>query len=54
MCLPFPRSMDQGIAQKKELIDLDEMQGNIRRLKEELAVVEAQMEKYLKEIGLSG
>ena len=48
--LNIPRYVDTF--EEEELIDLDEVQGNIRRIKEELAVVEAQMEKYLKEIGL--
>ena len=49
--LNIPRYVDTF--EEEELIDLDEVQGNIKRLKEELAVVEAQMEQYLREIGLS-
>ncbi len=48
--LNIPRYVDTFEAE--ELIDIDEVQGNIKRIKEELATVEAQMEKYLKEIGL--
>ena len=48
--LNIPRYVDTFEAE--ELIDIEEVQGNIKRLKEELAIVEAQMDKYLKEIGL--
>jgi type I restriction enzyme M protein len=48
--LNIPRYVDTFEAE--EVIDIDEVQGNIKRIKEELATVEAQMEKYLKEIGL--
>ena len=48
--LNIPRYVDTFEAE--ELIDIDEVQGNIKRIKEELSVVEAQMAKYLKEIGL--
>ena len=48
--LNIPRYVDTFEAE--ELIDIDEVQGNIKRIKEKLAVVEAQMDKYLKEIGL--
>ena len=48
--LNIPRYVDTFEAE--ELIDIEEVQGNIKRIKEELSVVEAQMEKYLKEIGL--
>ena len=50
--LNIPRYVDTF--EEEELIDLDEVQGTIKRIKKELAVVEAQMEKYLREIGLSG
>ena len=50
--LNIPRYVDTF--EEEELIDLDEVQGNIKRIKKELAVVESQMEKYLREIGLSG
>ena len=43
--LNIPRYVDTF--EEEELIDLDEVQGNIKRIKEELAVVEAQMEQYL-------
>ena len=49
--LNIPRYVDTF--EEEELIDLDEVQGNIKRIKEELVVVEAQMEQYLREIGLS-
>lgn len=48
--LNIPRYVDTF--EEEELIDFDEVQGNIRRIKGELAEVEAQMEQYLKEIGL--
>ena len=48
--LNIPRYVDTF--ETEELIDIDEVQSNIKRIKEELSVVEAQMEKYLKEIGL--
>ena len=50
--LNIPRYVDTF--EEEELIDLDEVQGNIKRIKKELAAVEAQMEKYLREIGLDG
>ena len=38
--------------QEEELIDIEQVQGNIERIKAEIAVVEAQMAQYLKELGL--
>ena len=38
--------------EEEELIDIEEVRGNITRLKSEIAEAEAQMEKYLKELGL--
>ncbi len=49
--LNIPRYVDTF--EEEELIDLDEVQTNIKRIKSELAEVEAQMEQYLKEIGLA-
>ena len=48
--LNIPRYVDTF--ESEALIDIEEVQGNIKRIKDELATVEAQMEKYLKEIGL--
>jgi len=48
--LNIPRYVDTF--EEEELIDIEEVQGNIARIKAEIAVVEAQMEKYLKELGL--
>ena len=48
--LNIPRYVDTF--ETEALIDIEEVQGNIKRIKEELFTVEAQMEKYLKEIGL--
>ena len=33
-------------------MDIEEVQGNIQRLKTEIAEVEAQLDKYLQELGL--
>ena len=38
--------------EEEELIDIEEVQGNIERIKKEIAEVEAQMAQYLKELGL--
>ena len=38
--------------EEEKLIDIEEVQGNIERIKAEIAVVEAQMAQYLKELGL--
>lgn len=48
--LNIPRYVDTF--EEEELIDLEEVQGNIARIKAELTTVEAQLEKYLREIGL--
>ena len=45
-----PRYVDTF--EEEELIDIVEVQGNIERIKAEIAEVEAQMSKYLKELGL--
>ena len=38
--------------EEEELIDIDEVQGNIESLKKEISEVEAKMAEYLKELGL--
>ncbi|MEL7658166.1 MAG: N-6 DNA methylase, partial [Bacillota bacterium] len=48
--LNIPRYVDTF--EEEELIDIEEVQGNIERIKTELAEVESQMEKYLIELGL--
>lgn len=48
--LNIPRYVDTF--EEEDLIDIEEVQGNIARLKAEIAEVEAQMEKYMKELGL--
>ena len=48
--LNIPRYVDTF--EEEELIDIEEVQGNIERIKAEIAVVEAQMAQYLKELGL--
>jgi len=48
--LNIPRYVDTF--EEEELIDIEEVQGNIERIKTELIDVEAQMAKYLKELGL--
>ena len=48
--LNIPRYVDTF--EEEEIIDIEEVQGNIARLKAEIAEVEAQMEKYMKELGL--
>ena len=48
--LNIPRYVDTF--EEEELIDIEEVQKNIARIKTELAAVEAQMDKYLREIGL--
>lgn len=48
--LNIPRYVDTF--EEEELIDLEEVQGNIARIKAELMTVEAQLEKYLRGIGL--
>ncbi len=48
--LNIPRYVDTF--EEEELVDIDEVRGNIARLKSEIAEAEAQMEKYLKELGL--
>ncbi|MBA4347644.1 MAG: type I restriction-modification system subunit M [Clostridiales bacterium] len=48
--LNIPRYVDTF--EEEELVDIEEVQENIARLKNEIAEVEAQMEGYLKELGL--
>lgn len=48
--LNIPRYVDTF--EEEELIDLEEVQGNITRLKTEIAAVEAKMGAFLKELGL--
>ena len=46
----IPRYMDTF--EEEELVDVDEVQRNIASIKVELAQVQAQMKKYLEELGL--
>ena len=48
--LNIPRYVDTF--EEEELIDIDEVQGNIESLKKEISEVEAKMAEYLKELGL--
>ena len=48
--LNIPRYVDSF--EEEELVDIEEVQGNIQRIKAEIAEAEAQLEKYLKELGL--
>jgi type I restriction enzyme M protein len=48
--LNIPRYVDAF--EEEELIDIEEVDNNIARIKEELVEVEAQMDKYLKELGI--
>ena len=48
--LNIPRYVDTF--EEEELIDIEEVQNNIARLKVEIAEAEKQMEQYLKELGL--
>ncbi|HCC00122.1 MAG TPA: type I restriction-modification system subunit M [Ruminococcaceae bacterium] len=48
--LNIPRYVDTF--EEEELIDIEEVQGNIDRIKGELVTVEAKMAEYLKELGL--
>lgn len=48
--LNIPRYVDTF--EEEELIDIEEVQNNIARIKAELVEVEAQMEKYLRELGI--
>ena len=48
--LNIPRYVDTF--EEEELVDIEEIQSNIERIKTEIAVVEAQMAQYLKELGL--
>ena len=48
--LNIPRYVDTF--EEEELIDIEEVQGNIARLKAEIADVEAQLAQYMKELGL--
>ena len=49
--LNIPRYVDTF--EEEELIDIEEVQNNIARLKIEIAEAEAKMEQYLKELGLN-
>ena len=49
--LNIPRYVDTF--EEEELIDIEEVQNNIARLKVEIAEAEAKMEQYLKELGLN-
>lgn len=48
--LNIPRYVDTF--EEEEIIDIEEVQGKIANIKAELADVEAQMDKYIKELGL--
>lgn len=48
--LNIPRYVDTF--EEEELVDIEQVQNNIRQIKAELVTVEAQMEAYLKELGL--
>ena len=48
--LNIPRYVDTFV--EEELPDLEEVQNNIARLKDEIAEAEAQMARYLEELGL--
>ena len=48
--LNIPRYVDTF--EEEELVDIEEVQENIARLKNEIAEVEAQMEGFLRELGL--
>ena len=48
--LNIPRYVD--MFEEEELVDIEVVQGNIQRLKTEIAEAEAELDKYLKELGL--
>ena len=48
--LNIPRYVDTF--EEEELVDIEEVQSNIARLKQEIAEAEAQLDAYLKELGL--
>ena len=48
--LNIPRDMDTF--EEEEIVDIAEVQRNIASIKVELAQVQAQMKKYLEELGL--
>jgi type I restriction enzyme M protein len=48
--LNIPRYVDTF--EEDELVDIDEVQWNIANIEEELTQVQAQMKKYLEELGL--
>lgn len=48
--LNIPRYVDTF--EEEELLDIEEIQGNIENLKTEIAMAEAQLDQYLKELGL--
>ncbi|MCD8353969.1 MAG: type I restriction-modification system subunit M [Clostridiales bacterium] len=48
--LNIPRYVDNF--EEEEPVDIEEVKGNIERLKGEIAIAEAQMAQYLKELGL--
>ena len=48
--LNIPRYVDTF--EEEELIDIDEVRANIASIEEELKVVQEQMDRYLRELGL--
>lgn len=48
--LNIPRYVDTF--EQEELVDIEDVQANIERIKAEIAIVEAKMSRYLKELGL--
>ena len=48
--LNIPRYVDTF--EEEELVDIDEVQRNIADIEEELAKVQAQMKKYMDELGI--
>jgi len=48
--LNIPRYVDTF--EEEELVDIDEVKGNIKNIEDELAKVQKQMAKYMKELGL--
>ena len=48
--LNIPRYVDTF--EEEEIIDIDEVRNNIKNIKSELVEVEAQLERYLEELGL--
>lgn len=50
--LNIPRYVDTF--EEEELIDIDEVRANIASIEEELKVVQEQMDRYLKRVGIIG